>query len=191
MRMSTLFLILIVSTVGNGLAFQAPVPDEIPADYVIGIEDLLDVNVWREPELSVKGVIVRPDGKISIPLVGDIQASGLTPTLLQEKLRVRMKDFLAAPTVTVVVSRIGSRSVSIVGKVGKQGIYYLGSPMTVLELLSRAGGLREDAKQKKILIVREEGNRTVQFQFNYKDVSQGKNLQQNILLKNGDQIIVP
>ena len=151
----------------------------------------MTVNVWKEPELSVSGIAVRPDGKISIPLVGDIQASGLTPTQLQEKIRTRLKEFLAAPAVTVVVSRIASLSVSIVGKVGKQGIYYLGSPMTVLELFARAGGFREDAKTKSISIVRVEGGRTVRFPFNYKDVSKGKDLQQNITLKDGDVIIVP
>ena len=191
MKILILALCLVASNIANGLAFQKPAPDEIPADYVIGVEDMLAINVWKEPELSVSGITVRPDGKISIPLVGDIKASGLTPTQLQEQIRVRLKEFLAAPTVTVVVSKIASLSVSIVGKVGKQGIYYLGAPMTVLELFARAGGFREDAKTKNISIVREEGGRTVRFPFNYKDVSKGKNLQQNITLKDGDVIIVP
>jgi polysaccharide biosynthesis/export protein len=164
---------------------------EVPADYVIGVEDMLAVNVWREPDLSIKEVMVRPDGKVSLPLVGDIQASGLTPKQLQERIVERMKEFVASPTVAVIVLKIGSRSVTIVGQVAKPGIYYLGSTMTVLELLARAGGLREEAKKSRISVIRKEGDRAVPHAFNYKDVSQGKNLEQNIILKNGDQVIVP
>lgn len=168
-----------------------PSAPALPEDYVIGLEDILSVNVWKEPELSVKEVVVRPDGKISVPLVGDIQASDLTPMQLQERLTERMKEYVAAPSVTIVVLRIGSRSVSIVGQVAKPGIYYLGAPMTVLELLARAGGIGPDAEEKKIAIVRTEGGKTVSYRFNYKDVSKGKHLEQNIELKNGDTVIVP
>lgn len=168
-----------------------PSAPALPEDYVIGLEDILSVNVWKEPELSVKEVVVRPDGKISVPLVGDIQASGLTPMQLQERVSGRMKEYVAAPSVTIVVLRIGSRSVSIVGQVAKPGIYYLGAPMTVLELLARAGGIGPDAEEKKIAIVRTEGGKTVSYRFNYKDVSKGKHLEQNIELKNGDTVIVP
>jgi polysaccharide export outer membrane protein len=168
-----------------------PAAAELPEDYVIGLEDILSVNVWKEPELSVKEVVVRPDGKISVPLVGDIQASGLTPMQLQERITERMKEYVAAPSVTIVVLRVGSRSVSIVGQVAKPGIYYLGAPMTVLELLARAGGIGPDAEEKKIAIVRTEGGKTVSYRFNYKDVSKGKHLEQNIELKNGDTVIVP
>jgi polysaccharide export outer membrane protein len=169
----------------------AQAPPILPEDYVIGLEDILSINVWKEPELSVKEVVVRPDGKISVPLIGDIQASELTPMQLQSQITERMKQYATTPSVTVVVLRIGSRSVSVVGEVAKPGIYYLGAPMTVLELLARAGGLRLDANQKKISIVRTEGGQTISYQFNYKDVSKGKNLKQNIQLKNGDVIIVP
>ena len=168
-----------------------PAAAELPDDYVIGLEDILSINVWKEPELSVKEVVVRPDGKISVPLIGDIQASDLTPMQLQERITDRMKEYVAAPSVTVVVLRIGSRSVSIVGQVAKPGIYYLGSPMTVLELLARAGGIGPDAEEKKIAIVRNEGGKSVSYRFNYKDVSRGRKLEQNIELKNGDTVIVP
>lgn len=168
-----------------------PVPPVLPDDYVIGLEDILSINVWKEMELSVKEVVVRPDGKISVPLIGDIQASGLTPMQLQQQVVERMKEFVTAPSVTIVVLRIGSRSVSIVGQVAKPGIYYLGSPMTVLELLARAGGIGPDANEKKISIIRTDGGKTTSYRFNYKDVSKGKNLKQNIELKNGDTVIVP
>jgi len=182
-------LLLALPAVGAQLADQTAA--ELPENYVIGLEDILSINVWKEPELSVKEVVVRPDGKISVPLVGDIQASGLTPMQLQERVSGRMKEYVAAPSVTIVVLRIGSRSVSIVGQVAKPGIYYLGAPMTVLELLARAGGIGPDAEEKKIAIVRTEGGKTVSYRFNYKDVSKGKHLEQNIELKNGDTVIVP
>ena len=172
-------------------ASQELTPEEVPEDYVIGLEDVLSINVWREPDLSIKEVIVRPDGKISMPLIGDIQTSGLTPMQLGEHITEEMKHYVASPTVSVVVLKIGSRYISIVGKVARPGIYYLGSTMTVLELLARAGGLQEEAKEKDISVVREEGGRSVRFPFNYRDVSKGKNLNQNIILKNGDVVIVP
>jgi polysaccharide export outer membrane protein len=187
------WLVMLIANPAPAFQDQPPVAPQqaLPDDYVIGMEDILSVNVWKEPELSVKEVVVRPDGKISIPLIGDIQASDLTPMQLQGRITERMKEFVAAPSVTVVVLKIGSRSVSIVGQVAKPGIYYLGSPMTVIELLSRAGGLREEAKKDKISILRNEGGKTVSFRFNYKEVSKGVNLKQNIELKNGDQVIVP
>jgi len=162
-----------------------------PDDFVIGLEDVLTINVWKEPELSVKEATVRPDGKISLPLIGDIQAYGLTTKQLQDSITRELKDYVEAPTVSVIVARIASLTVSIQGQVAKPGVYYLGSPMTVLELLARAGGLNEWANEKNIAIIRKEEQQTNYFKFNYKDVSKGKNLQQNITLQNGDIVIVP
>jgi polysaccharide biosynthesis/export protein len=175
---------------------QPPPPAPSPAtpgqQFVIGLEDVLSIIVWKEPELSVKEVVVRPDGQISLPLVNDIRASGLTPRQLQDAIAEKLKEFVASPNVTVTVIKIMSQTVSLVGEVAKPGIYTLGSPMTVLDLLARSGGFRESAKLKKIKIVRKgaEGA-TEQFSFNYRDVSSGKNLDQNIALKNGDVVIVP
>ena len=193
MSLFPLLLCLLASHPAAALSSQQETADhEVPsADYVIGLEDILSVNVWKEPELSVKEVVVRPDGKISLPLVSDIQASGLTPKQLRDQITNRLKEFVAAPNVTVVVLKVGSQSVSIVGQVMRPGVYYLGSPLTVVELLARAGGLREEAKKKKISIIRQENGQTSHFLFNYQDVSNGTNLQQNIFLRNGDQVIVP
>jgi polysaccharide export outer membrane protein len=193
MSLFPLLLCLLASHPVAALSSQQETADhEVPsADYVIGLEDILSVNVWKEPELSVKEVVVRPDGKISLPLVSDIQASGLTPKQLRDQITNRLKEFVAAPNVTVVVLKVGSQSVSIVGQVMRPGVYYLGSPLTVVELLARAGGLREEAKKKKISIIRQENGQTSHFLFNYQDVSNGTNLQQNIFLRNGDQVIVP
>lgn len=169
-------------------------PPNAPAakeNFIIGKEDVLAIIVWREPELSVKDVMVRPDGMISLPLVSDIQASGLTPKQLQEKIAERLKEFIAAPNVTVAVTKIASQSITVIGKVSRPGVYYLGAPMNVLELLARAGGFQEEAKTKKIKIVRTENGKMLSFSFNYNEVSEGKKLQQNITLQNGDTVIVP
>jgi len=181
------FLLLIVLVAGTFLYSQEPVKE----DYIIGSEDVLAVSVWKEPELSVKELVVRPDGKISLPLVNDIQASGLTPRQLQEQIAGKLKEFVAAPNVTVTVIKIFSHTVSVVGQVSKPGLYTLGSPTTVLDILARVGGLTEYAKVKEIKIVRTVNGKTSQFLFNYKNVIKGKDLQQNILLKNGDTILVP
>lgn len=195
MKSIMLALVLILVFCPVSLPDQEPVPgeesSEIPEDFIIGLEDILAVNVWREPELSVAEVIVRPDGKISLPLIGDIQAGGLTTKQLQDSITEALKEYVAAPTVSVVVSRIASLTVSVQGQVAKPGIYYLGSPMTVLELLARAGGIGEYANQKNIAVIRKVDDKTRYFKFNYKDVSRGKNLQQNIILQNGDIVIVP
>ncbi len=184
-------LILISANCAVAFAYQEQSSTAVSEDFVIGLEDVLAINVWREPEISVKEVMVRPDGKISLPLIGDVQASGLTTKQLKERITERLKEFIASPTVAVVVLRIASQSVSIVGQVAKPGVYYLGSPIRVLELLAKAGGLSEYANKKKIAIVRQEGQQTKHFLFNYKDVAKGQNLQQNIILKNGDVVIVP
>lgn len=166
-------------------------PPKVAESFVIGLEDVLSVFVWREPELSVREVVVRPDGKISLPLVNEILAAGLTPRQLQESIAEKLKEYVASPHVTVSVVKIMSQTVSLVGEVARPGVYPMGSPMTVLDLLARSGGFRETAKVKKIKIVRQEPNRTLQFDFNYKEVSEGKKLQQNIQLRNGDVVIVP
>ena len=171
----------------------APPAPKVTEDYVIGLQDVLSVVVWREPELSVKEVAVRSDGKISLPLINDIQANGLTPKQLQDQVTEKLKDFVAAPNVSVIILKSLSQSVSIVGEVSKPGAYPLGAPMTVLDLLARAGGLTEMANPKQIKIVRKEGDKTEQFlfNFNYKDVIKGKKLEQNITLRNGDIVMVP
>ena len=195
MKFSVMILCLVLATLPSALPGQATdsnqEPPEVSEDFIIGLEDILTIKVWKEPELSAEEVIVRPDGKISLPLVGDILASGLTTKQLQERITEELKNFVATPTVSVVIARIASLTVSVQGQVAKPGVYYLGSPMTVLELLARAGGLSEYADKKNIAIIRKVEGQTKYFKFNYKDVSKGKKLQQNIVLENGDSIIVP
>lgn len=161
-----------------------------PADYVIGPDDALDVIVWRDKDMSAS-VIVRPDGRITLPLVNDIQAAGLTPDQLRESVKTAVARFVTDPSVTIVVRQINSRKVFVTGQVNKPGPYPLSDTMTVLQMLALAGGLGEYANGKEILVMRTERGQTQSFKFNYKDVSRGKNLQQNIVLRPGDTIVVP
>jgi polysaccharide export outer membrane protein len=162
----------------------------LPDDYVIGAEDVLSIVFWRDKDMSAD-VSVRPDGKISLPLLNDVQAAGLTPIQLRDRLVEVSKQFFEDPSVSVVVKNINSRKVFITGQVSKPGPYALVAPTTVLQLISIAGGLQEYADSKKILIIRNENGRPMSYAFNYKDVVARRNLRQNILLKPGDTVIVP
>jgi len=161
-----------------------------PGDYVIGPDDVLTVVFWREKDMS-GDFGVRPDGKISLPLVNDVQAAGLTPDQLRLRITEAASNFIEDPTVTVVVKAINSRKVFITGQVNKPGPYPLSGPITVLQLIATAGGVLEYADTKNILIMRTDNGRPVSYRFNYKDVMKRKNLKQNIELKAGDTIIVP
>jgi polysaccharide export outer membrane protein len=160
-----------------------------PAGYTIGQDDILAIVFWRDKDLSAE-VIVRPDGMISLPLVNDIKADGLTPDQLRGAITAAAQKFVEDPTVTVVVKTINSRKVFITGQVGKPGPYMLSGPMTVLHLIATAGGLAEFADKEKIVVIRTEGGKTVSHPFNYKEVSEGRRLQQNIELKPGDSVVV-
>ncbi len=157
---------------------------------MIGPDDVLGVYVWKEADVS-GDVTVRPDGKISIPLLNDIHAAGLTPDQLRQTITEAAKKFLEEPTVTVVVRAINSRKVFVTGQVAKAGPYPLTGPTTVLQLLAQAGGVLEWAAVDRIVVLRNENGQPVSFQFNYKEVSRRKKLEQNILLKPGDTVIVP
>ena len=159
--------------------------------YVIGESDVLDVDVWKEKEIS-RLVPVRPDGKISLPLIGEIQASGMTPLQLQEDIAQRLKGFLANPEVAVIVTDPRSHHFNVVGEVAKPGTYPLTESMTVLDAIALTGGFRDFAKQTKIYVLRPmpDGTRA-KLPFNYKDAIKGKNLQDNVTLKPGDTIVVP
>jgi polysaccharide export outer membrane protein len=181
-----------VSTPPKPAGAASPTPVEVtpPPDYVIGPDDILSVVVWREKDLSAD-VVVRPDGRITLPLVNDIQAAGSTPDALRARIAEAMAKFVEDPSVTVVVKQINSRKVFVTGMVGKPGPYPLSGGTTVLQQLSIAGGVHEFADSKHILVMRNENGTQVALKFNYKDVVRGKNLQQNILLKPGDTIVVP
>jgi len=162
----------------------------LPAGYVIGPEDVLSIVVWREKDMSADAV-VRPDGKISLPLLNDLQAGGLTPDQLKATIEKAAAKYMAEPNATVIVKAINSRKVHILGNVGKAGTYPLAGDMTVLHLIALAGGLQEYADEKHITLMRKEDGKDKVFKFNYKDVIHQKNLQQNVLLRPGDTVIVP
>ena len=161
-----------------------------PPGYVIGTDDVLSIVFWREKDLSAE-VVVRPDGKISLPLLDEIDVVGLTPAELREKVMVEANKIVEDANATVVVKQINSRRVFITGSVNKPGVYQLTGPMTVVQLIAVAGGLLEFADGDKIKVMRTEKAAPVAFPFNYKRFSEGKNLDQNILLKPGDTVIVP
>lgn len=162
----------------------------VPPDYVIGTADVLSVVFWRDKDMSAD-VVVRPDGKISLPLLDEIQAGGLTPEQLRARLVIAAAKYIEDPTTTVVVKEIHSRRVFITGNVAKPGTYDLGGDLTVLQLIALAGGLQEYAHAKSIVILRTENGRQQTLKFNYKDVIGQKRVEQNILLKSGDTVVVP
>lgn len=162
-----------------------------PSDYVIGPEDVLGVVFFREKEMSTE-VVVRPDGKITLPLLNDIQAAGFTPDQLRERVESDAARFFEDPNATVIVKQINSRRIFITGQIAKPGPYPIVAPTTVLQLIATAGGLNEFADSENIIIWRSnEVGQQVSFAFNYKAVSRRRNLQQNIALKPGDTVVVP
>jgi len=178
----------------------APVPETaVPAGaavdkdaYIIGAGDELQISVWKEPELS-RPVPVRPDGKITLPLVGDVQAAGVTPHQLETDLTKQLTSFVASPSVTVIVQGVHSRRYNIMGEVLKPGTYELaGPPATVLDAIALAGGLKDFAKKKKIYVLRVKPDGTQdRLPFNYAQVIKGENMSQNIVLQSRDTIVVP
>ena len=159
------------------------------ADYVIGADDTLKISVWKEPDLT-ETLPVRPDGKISMPLLNDIQAAGLTPLQLKDSITEKLKKFIADPRVTVVVTGMNSRRIFVTGEVVHSGPMALLPSMTMLQALSQAG-FTQFANLKAIYLLRTENGKQVKLPFNYKDVVKGNHPEQNILLKPGDTLVVP
>lgn len=173
---------------------DAPAPAaavDVPPEYVIGPQDVLGINFWRDADMT-GDVTVRPDGRITLPLIGDVTAAGLTPEQLKKVIHQGAAKLIEDPTITVIVRQINSRKVFITGQVTTPGAHVLTGPLTVMQLISLAGGLTEYAKKKDITVMRTEpnGKQTV-MPFNYSDVAKGKSLSQNIVLKPGDTVVVP
>ena len=163
----------------------------VPADYVIGVEDLLGVVFWREQDKALTtDVVVRPDGKISIPMLNDIPAAGMTPEALAKVVQQAASKYILEPSATVVVREIKSRKVYVVGEVAKPGPVVLGNRMTVLQAIAEAGGPLEHADKGDIAILRNANGREERFKFNYKDALRGKKPEQNIQLMPGDTVLV-
>jgi polysaccharide export outer membrane protein len=157
-----------------------------PTTYVIGAQDVLSIKVWREQDFT--GLYtVRPDGKITLPLIGDVQAGGLTPERLGDQLKQGLSNYINSPDVSVSLQTVGSKKFYITGEVNRPGEYVLAIPTKVFDALSNSGGFRDFANKKKIIIIRGADR----LKFNYQDILKGKNLDQNIFLENGDTVVVP
>lgn len=159
-------------------------------NYIIGPEDVLNIDVWKQPNLS-RTVPVRPDGKISLPLLGDIQAAGVTPTELGNSVQKMLQKYVSNPQVTVIVTAINSQRIYVLGEVNRPGAEQLFPNMTPLQALSAAGGFTQFAKRNQVYVLRREGSKEKRYKFNYKAALQGDPSRQPIILRPGDTIIVP
>jgi polysaccharide export outer membrane protein len=163
----------------------------LDVNYVIGADDVLAVDVWHEQELS-RVFSVRPDGKISLPLIGELKAAGQTPLQLQETVTQRLKEYLEHPQVTVIVQEAKSQSFNVVGEVQRPGAYVFGHPVTVIDAVALAGGFRDFAKSKKMYVLRTLADGSHQkFPVNYNDIIKGKKSSENIILQPHDTVVVP
>ena len=200
-----LLLVTIFLTRAPGTAAQAAAQDPVAATgtdpavkpvtpqdpkYIIGPQDVLDISVWKEAELT-RTIPVRPDGKISMPLLNDVRAAGLTPNQLAAQITTSLKRFVTDPQVTVIVTAINSQRVYILGEVTRTGAYPLLPGMTLLQALSSAGGFTQFANRKKIYMFRTENGKQARYPFDYKAVVDGKRTDENLVLKAGDTIVVP
>ncbi len=163
----------------------------VTEEFVIGQGDVLAITVWKEAEIS-KVLPVRSDGRISLPLIGELQSSGLTPRQLEAEITKRLKDYVADPAVTVVVQEIHSQKINVLGMVSHPGSFPLAKPMTVVDAIATAGGFRDFAKQKDVYVLHKDaGGRPARVPVNYKDVIKGMHPEQNIELQSGDTVVVP
>ena len=170
---------------------QKPPAMDVGSDYRVGPGDVLDVLVWKEPEAS-STVPIRPDGKISLPLINDLEVTDKTPLEIQAIVVEKLSPYINSPNVTVTVRAVNSKKVYLIGEVAGPGAYQIVRPTTVLQILTEAGGLRPFAKEKDIYVLRVSSDGQQQkFRFNYKDVIKGQKMEQNILLEPGDTIVVP
>jgi polysaccharide export outer membrane protein len=161
-----------------------------PTEYLIGPEDILEISVWKEEGLE-REVLVRPDGKLSFPLAGDVQAAGRTPEQVQTEITERIKRYIPDPVVTVTVKAIGGNKVYVIGEVKNPGSYVIGRYVDVIQALTLAGGLTPFARENSIKVLRREGTREIVVSFEYAEVKKGRRLEQNIFLRGGDVVVVP
>ena len=187
---------------GNGTTPNVPTQPPAPAadssgakahddSFVIGNDDVLAINVWKEPDVS-RSIPVRSDGKISLPLVGEVQAAGRTPLKLEQDIASKLKNYIAEPEVTVIVQQINSQKFNVLGQVMRPGTFVITNTPTVLDAIALAGGFRDFAKQKSMYILRQNADGTqTRIPFNYKEVVKGINPAQNIKIQPRDTVVVP
>jgi polysaccharide export outer membrane protein len=176
---------------------RAAAPQETPTsqamfdDYQIGSGDTLQISVWKELDVSVPSVVVRPDGRITVPLIKEVEVGGLTPRQAEKVITEKLSKFITDPNVTVVVAAINSKKIYVIGGARKEGPLPYTYGMTVMQALSEAGGLSDYAKRKRIYILRTENGREYRLDFNYDEVVKGQGMEQNILLLAGDTVVIP
>ena len=196
----TIFCLLISITIGVGQLYAAEKKSKAKQtwsakssanEYSIGIGDILRITTWKEEELSMEEVLVRTDGKISFPLVNDVEAAGLSPVELKRAIEAGLKEYVFNPVVTVHVASPNSQMIYVLGEVIRTGEYPLIKHLTVLQAFALAGGFTEWASKKEIILLRQENGKEKIYRINYKDITKGKDLSQNIKLKTDDTIIVP
>jgi polysaccharide export outer membrane protein len=196
-KASKLAVVLVMGMLATGLLAQSS-PDKATEggaasvagpDYMIGADDTLHISVWKEPDLTTT-LPVRPDGKISLPLLNDVDAAGFTPMQLADTITTKLKKYIADPRVTVVVTAMTSRRIFVTGEVTHSGAVPLLPNMTVLQALATAG-FTQFANLKGIYVLRTENGKQIKLPFNYKQVIKGRNPQENIMLKRGDTVVVP
>jgi polysaccharide export outer membrane protein len=180
-------LILLTTLSANAAQDDKPKP----AEYIIGTGDVLEIVTWKEPDFSREEILVRLDGKISFPLLDDVQASGLTPTQLKKNIESRLKEYVATPSVTVTIRNAASQKFYILGEIVNTGEYPLVKDLTVLQAFALAGGFTEWASKKEIILFRRENGKDKVIQINYKDIIKDKDFSQNVSIKADDTIIVP
>ena len=203
MKKSTLFILIITITMLTvNPIYAAPAENEAKGKssaggqgtetaYKIEPGDILRIVTWKEPDFTLDQVLVRIDGKISFPLLNDVQAAGLTPLMMKEVVERELKAFVSNPVVTVTVVTPASKKFYVLGEVQHTGEYDLVKDLTVLQAFALAGGFTQWASKKEIILLRREKGKKIVFKINYKDLARGKNLEQNILIKANDTIIVP
>ena len=179
-------MLVVLCVLAALLAEAAAAPSVNPQSYVIGTEDVLAIHVWKEPELS-RRVPVRPDGRISIPLINDVAAAGRTPNQLAAELAGALKQHFTEIDVSVIVEQVNSKKFYVMGAVARPGAYPLLAPTTVLEALTAAGGFRNSANTRKVLVLRGD----MRMAFDYQAVIKGKKPEQNFQLSSGDAIVAP
>ena len=181
---------LLATVAGSTGSWSQDSQSVIDPTFELGVGDVITVAVWKDPDLS-SSVPVRPDGLVSLPLIGEVRAAGKTPDALRKEVEERMGQFVKAPTVSVVVTEIKSLMVYVLGEVGRPGAFELTRPLRLMQLLAMAGGLTEYAKKDQVVVLRAQGRDETRLVVSFKDVSSGKALDTNIWLDPGDTVIVP
>jgi len=179
------------TSAGGTSANAASALEVVPSSYIVGEADVLRINVWKQPEISQGNVVVRPDGMVSMPLIGEIKVSGMTPVQIEAKLVEDLKQYVNEPRVTVTVAEVGSKAVYVTGEVQHPGAYPLVRPIDVLQVIAKAGGVTPFAHRRSVFVLREVSGKKQKLPVDYGKIFHGKAQEQNIILEPGDTVVVP